>query len=399
MSMALLALAWAVSGAWFARDSVSAAAPDGTTAMLRFEPRRRSWPLIERALGDIPLVSNRPMTIRDIEPFIQGEFAVFIGPDSHRSVAIRTQERLIPPGLLDSFGMTMQRVKPGVFHLSDRLESVHGMGRGRGWSMPAAVWSGKKKLGVAVFNDGTRATIYGNDRFLELRLPDTNLPTMDPTGGEAILAALATPLLPNTDISWISIPFNAIAVPFDGPDAQTITNWVSGIGSVILGHDGAFLFAINKENFGEDEPKDVIRLAAALQSPKAQTWELPDKSRAMEIVADPSRMTVQSSVLSGHELLTVPMDDGRSMHALTSVDTLLIGNDRSLIQSWIDKAGRNRKDPCLGNFLFARLPELLAAADAVQDGYRPTLLTDVSRQFRSVGMNNGWMHTSVTLCY
>lgn len=394
-----IALSAAGSGWWFGRDTVSRAAPEGTAALLRFTPRASTWDLLESLSGDVALISNRPFTMRDIRTFTRGEFALFIGEDGHRSVAVRSRKDLLPAAMLDMYGITVQEVSDGVFLLSDRPESVSGFKSGGQFVIPPTPWSGLRRLGTAIFPDTPSAAIYGMTGRLEWRWPDLHIPTSDMKVTDGIIAFVSTPLLKNSQFLWMAPPLESMIVPLGGPNAETVGNWFSAPGNAVLTKSGGYLFSIHKDVFGPTDAKQLLRLVAALQLPAKTSWLLPDGTMATEIRSDPSKLAVETSVRSGHEVFSSVVSADLSMYAATVGDFIILSNDTELLESNINGNGKDEaNDPCIGNSMFIRLQDMVRGEGEDAHVPRPSILNDAARLFSSISMNTSWMQTKMVLC-
>ncbi|TAK04222.1 hypothetical protein EPO34_03690 [Patescibacteria group bacterium] len=392
------AMTWGVSGAWFGRDTLSAAAPEGTIAVARFTPRGGSWDVMGRTLGAFPLISNRSLTVLDIRPFVQGEFAIFFGPDGRRSLAVRSDDRHMPMAALDSQGIVVERIKRHVFLLSDQPQPIHGMPVRRAWNIPPAAWSGSRDIGSFSTADDLVGTMYvTRDASLEIRFLPKGLPSMSIPAYEGIIAYVATPLLPNLDLRWLSPSLSQLGVPLRGPEAESISTWTSGPGAILLGKNDRYLFSIEKSRLDGFAAQDVLRLSAAMQSPTTKDWLLPDNTKASEIIADPGKTTVESVVMAGHEVLGVLVRNGTILQTTEDRGNILFSNDPDLLQSWITESPRSQT-ACGGNVLFVDLPALVGLSAMFPDTIQPSVLSELAREFASVSVNNNWMQTTITFC-
>lgn len=401
LALCLMTVMGAAAGAgwWFGHDQVSRAAPEGTVGMLRFTPRPATWDLLESLLGDVALISNRPFTARDLRPFVSGEFALFIGEDGHRSLAVRMSKSRLPAALLDTYGVTTQQVSGSVFLLSDRPESVSGIKPAWPFTLPPAPWSGLRRLGVAVFPGSASARIYGMPGMMEWRWKDLGIPKADVRVTEDIMAFMSTPLLQNDLMAWMAPPLNSMVVPLGGPDAGTIGKWASAPGLAVLSKSGGYLLSINMETFGEQDPKRLLRMAAALQAPSKAPWLLEDGTSATEIRVDPTGFAVETSVRSGHEVFSSVISAELSMYAATLNDSVILTNDASLLDSQIEGKVKEKSDnPCVGNAIFIRLQDMIGDEGGAAHVPKPSILNDAARLFSSISLNTSWMQTKMTLC-
>lgn len=397
LSLACLSAATLAADAWFSRDMLSAAAPEGTAAMVRFTPTRGTWDDLDALLDGIPLISNRPATIRDIR-FVRGEFALFIGDDGHRSLGVRARREDLPQALFDAYGITVQEVSPASFLLSDRLESVSGLHAGRSLVLPPLPWSEMRRLGTVRLPDAPIGTLYASAQRIEVRFPSMDLPTTTLRPSDGMVGYIATPLLPNTGIEWMKPPFTSMVTPLQGPDIPMISRWTSGPGVVALRQDGGYLLAVEGDSFGPLAPKDLIRTIAALRTPILTPWVLQDGTRTRELRADPSQAAIETAVVAGHEVFSTPIGPQESLFATKTPERVILTNARDLLESMTSPMEDGADDPCTGNVSYLHLPSMLLSTPPSYDAPYPSITSELARLFPNISVNNSWMQTKIILC-
>lgn len=394
------ALLWFGSGWVFLHDTVSAAAPEGTMLAFRFTPGRSHWDRVEGVLGQIPLISNRPLTAEDIRPFTEGEFAEFVGTDGTRSLAIHASKGRLPRPMLDSLGITVTEVHPSVFLLTDRPAAVSGMKTKWSFIHPPAPWKRFSRIGTVAFADsGARGIMYATNNGAEWRLPYLPLPDTRslPIPSDA-LAVLSTPLLPNIDLTWLIRDIEIQAGALGAPDAETFTKLLNGAGGVVLTKDGGFLVVLNAEGFDETAQKNLLRLAAAMQTPSKTVWVLPDQSKTEEIQVDPSSVTVEEATVQGTNVLRIHEKDGHSLSSATKGGQFALTNTDRLLEDWLSGPTTRPTTACTSTTLAMDLRAMNDQAIRTVDGWRPMPFGLISQKFLTFSLSNEWRQTKIDLC-
>ena len=392
---------WFGSGWLFLHDTVSAAAPEGTVLALRFTPGRSHWDRVEGVLGQIPLISNRPLTTEDIRPFTEGEFAEFVSKDGTRSLAIHSSKDRLPRPMLDSLGITVTQVHSNVFLLSDRPTAVSGLKMKWALTLPPAPWKRFSRIGTALVSDmAARGVMYETQNGLEIRFGYLPLPKTDslPIPSD-LLAVLSTPLLPNTDFSWLIRDIEVQAGALGAPDAETFAKLLSGPGGVVLTKDGGFLVVMDAHDFDQTAQKNLLRIAAAMQSPVRTSWILPDQSKTEEILVDPSAVTVEEATVQGTSVLRVHEKNGHSLSSATQHGQFALTNTDALLDEWLSGRTERSATPCGSTTLAVDIRGMNDQSIRTVDGWRPLPIGLLSQEFSMFSLSNEWRQTKIELCH
>jgi hypothetical protein len=394
-------LMWTVSGWLSMQDTVSAAAPEGTVLALRFTPGRGGWDQVERTLGQIPLISNRPITTEGLRPFTQGEFALFVSADGTRSVAIHASKAALPRAELDALGIMVSEVHPNVFLLSDRPLATSGVKMKWSFTLPPAPWQGFSRIGTAYVADADASgPVYATPFGLEIRLRNLALakPSGLPVPNDAV-AVLSTPLLPNIDFDWLIKDIEIQTEALGAPSTDTFKQLLGGTGGVVLTKGGGFLVVMNAANFDLPAQKNLLRLAAAMQSPTKTPWILPDNSQADEILVDPSSVTVEEATVQGTDVLRVHGKNGNALSSASKDGHFALTNDDALLESWLAGSATKPNGPCGSSILSLDVRAANENALRAPDGWRPLPIGLLSEQLSMFSLNTEWQQTKLDLCH
>ncbi len=391
---------------WYGRDTTSAAAPEGTVVVLHLNLSHFSWDDANRAFRNVPLVSNRPLTIDDIRPFTRGELSLFIDEDGTRSVAIRSSKKDLPTRLTDSLGIIAKDMGKGVYLLSDRplarmdwnpphvwLSSLHS---------PFSSHIGSIHLLGA---DGMSGAVYASKEELSVRLPKQRLSKLSWRHiPEGTIAAMSTPALPNADISGVSMAMDAVLSSYQTPSVSNISSQIlAKSGMAILTHDGnAFHFLIisDDSSFTRDQQRKMIQVAAALQTPRIEAFQLPDTSTAKEIIVDPSYSTVEEITIAGTLVSRTSTSEGGYFYLANKDETFAISDDQSLVEFWLASKNPSKKiAACHANSLFLNVRSMMATSATFLSARSLNTLNQLGNQFSIIGVEEKWLHTVIHSCY
>lgn len=379
---------------WFQRDTTSKTAPVGTTTAVHFAINRANQDDIERLLSSFPLVSNRSITLRDIKPYLYGEFSLFLTSEGIHSVTIRSKKSSIPFDILDSLGILVEEVGKNLFLLSDRpvarsnwnpphnlLRSFHFPFKTR----IADLYELESNRYSAVYSSNKQVTIRAD------KLPFSELPLKYIP--KSTIAAIATPifsinmneLLPNT---------------FDLSQLKEILNTQ---GYLILAQDEKntrFLFSGETINFDKDQQHKLIKASASFKQPLQQNFDLPDMTTATEIIVDTSLSTIEETTISGSLVSRIATSAGEYIYAVEKDKNFAVTNSEELLNFWL-------KEPILddstlklsGNIAFLNTDLFINDQSSEQKTSSNELLLLLSDRFETISINNGLLFSTITLNY
>lgn len=396
-------MAWRVSTAWFTRDTVFLAAPVGTMAEIRFTPGKNDWETLLSYFGDTPLISGRALSLRNIAPITNGEFAVFIGEDGRTSVAIRSKG--IPEDMLDSMGIVVQSPSKTVYLLSDRIlplqtdpSSPNGISRlirtqdgelrlfpkGEGKSVSYPIRLSHEALSIRLNGEKTVAAPW---KFIP----------------EGTLLALSTP-------EWTENE----TLPILSQVTEVWGERIKEVFSPILDKQGKksslFLWRGSAEGkpilISGDTSEDpsglqaVLRVLAAASEPNTRTLTLPDTTNVKEWYADPSSVSVETLTRSGVPVYRA-VGDLSTYFAAQKEGRFVLTNTDAALSLWLGEPDKEAKPLSCSYALYADL-------STYEDGVRNTLQLNTPNLFslfvnelpylRIEAGSNPWMRFTKERC-
>ncbi len=390
---------------WYGRDTTSSSAPQDTAVVLHFLPNLLTWDATERVLDKIPLVSNRPLTTDDIQPFARGEFSLFVATDGTRSVAVRAAKADLPTSELDALGIIVQETAPGVILLSDRP-----MARS-GWN-PSHIWFGSvhfpwnPRIGSMYVPGETdlSGAIYATKGQTTIRLPKQHLSVLPwKTVPESTIAVMSTPALPNTNVDGVTNAIDTILSSYQTPSAAFLaSHLLSNKGTVILVKNKDFvdyLLTTSSVQFKKESQEKLVQMAAALQIPRIQPLVLPDNSVADEIIVDPSLTTIEETTVAGTIVSRASSREGGYVFSSELDEIVTITNSQALLDFSLGEKKTGVRPLCSSNAAFVDVRSLLDLSKDSMHARSAALLSVLANTYGVIGLDEGYFHTTIHLCY
>ncbi|MEI6511235.1 MAG: hypothetical protein WCO25_04300 [Candidatus Uhrbacteria bacterium] len=395
----------AAATVWYGRDTTSSSAPQDTAVVLHFAPNRLTWDATKRVLAHIPLISNRPLTADDIEPYAHGEFSIFIASDGSRSVAIRATKGELPTKTLDALGIIVQDSAPGIVLLSDRP-----MAR-MAWK-PKHVWFGSihfpwnAHIGSLYVPDDAAlsGSIYASKAGMDVRLAKQRLSTISwKVVPDGTIAALSTPALPNTDVNGVTSAIDTILSSYAASTATIVASHIlSNQGAIVLTKNAGkfdYLFVTTAKDFANSDQQKFIQTAAALQIPRIQALTLPDNTIAKEMIVDPSLTTIEETTVAGTIVSRASSRDGGYLFAAEQSETVSITNSQNLLDFSLSAKKTGAKLPCSSNASFMDIRSVLELSKGSVHARTAALLSILANTYGTIGIEEGVARTTIHLCY
>lgn len=319
------------------KDTLTVAAPENTVAALHFSPNQKTWEQTEAFLHNIPLISDRGITIQDVKTYIYGGFSLFIQEDGTTSLAIRAKKEQVPESFLDTHQITIQEVDTSTLLLSSSLIPISGL------KEPEQVKKSLFKFGAKKI---ATLTVKQNDIFIQGPIFTTkneafiHLPTQEiaPIPLEAVpsstFAVMSTPAWTNNE----SLLSNSVLSFLESDNAINFSDFVSALSSngfLLLAQEenqNSFLVKILDPSLSKEGIVSMLRTSAAILSAKTQDWTLEDGDIVEEIVSDGSAISIEEIVLSGRSVTRIPTTDATYLYYASFNDETYITNDEGLLQ-------------------------------------------------------------------
>lgn len=387
----------ALSTIWFTRTSLRAITPSNTAAALHLTPSHSSWPSLIDRFGNMPLISNRSLSLGDLSAFTQGAVSLFFLKDGSQAVGIRSNHRLLPQEMLDKAGILVEEQKPGHFLLSSKSLTLEPKDPAFSWRL-GAIGSFEESTGLSM-------PLYFGRNHAELRGPRmelARLPDQIPTDSILYLAMLP---LPNVDIQPLLFAYARLTEPLTAGLIPTFlgSDLLQGGLIALIEEDEMPSFLLKVDNLAEtsEESLSILKMAAALQSPRQNTFLLQDNSRVEEIIVDPESVTVEESHIEGEKILRAQTTHGRQLLQTEKTMPFLFSDSEPLIRTLLGDSSNIpiMNPPCRATNTFISLPKLLSLTERDDQYYQPSLLRSFSEKHSAFALTSTPFSTQFRLCF
>ncbi len=396
---------WSVGAAVLSRDTVSTAAPEGTILVAHIRLNRKTTePILDR-LSEFPLISNRAVTLSDLIPYIHGEVSLFVEADGHRSIAVRTSKQGISSDFLTAHALIQQQVTQQVVFLSDRLTATGSWKPDSPWIFPfSKPWH--THMGTLYMPNETlhsSAELYlaktGIDIALKTTWPAQTPPKAIPDG---TFALLSTPVMTNVSVDSVTQAIDQLIPANEGiTSTALLSDVLTQPGQIILTADTrgtGYLFTTNSPTWSQAARETLLKTVSAVAIPLEKAWELPDQTRVMELIIEPSSIKPEELTISGTIVQRAPTIHGFIF--ITEKNGIsAITNREELLMFWLDpQVPTQPATACAGGMLYLSLNHWLSTITSGSQDRTFSLVQIMSTIFPEVSAENTWNGSVIHLC-
>ncbi|MFA6132138.1 MAG: hypothetical protein WC702_03725 [Patescibacteria group bacterium] len=343
----LVLVPFTLANLWVSRDTVSSFAPEGTLAIIHLTPSRQAWTKLINDFGGLTLISDRSITIRDLAGLKTKEISIFYLQNNASAVAIRTRERNLQREILNSYGISVQKLGRNRWLLSNR-PLPYSVDSKTTWSL-SSIWP--RTLGT-VRLDGFLGQITANKRGYSLDTPKIKKVTsLLPNLPEAVTAAVSFQPNSKTDLSAIFLRFDTLLDPLGTIKSEEIAQKMEENGGMVLLTNSDFLIETTLESSFLSQ---ILQTAAVFRSPIVKTMPMPDGSFVQEMFIDQTGAEFSSIWINGSEVKSTKTENG-SFFALDGEKTDIISSDQALLEDYLNKKQEKTNAVCGQKKLFAYL--------------------------------------------
>lgn len=400
--LVLTAFSAHTSSLWINRNTVFAAAPDGTQSAVHFLLNKSTQPILTKTLGTIPLISNRDITFEDITPFTHGEFALFLNEDKTRSLAIRTTQQEIPSQIFDAKHIVVQEIKPNVLLLSEKLQPVSGLKVHT--SLHNLLPSFSSTLG-SYFEKGFKNTtkISFSESEISIEIPKeskiSSLKQIAKVPNNTFLV-LSTPVLSMSEsIQSLTQAFSGLTDPLlKEPLEKIFVNISQNNGLFALSNSEESSFYISSDyQPSQEERAHFVQTILAIKHPNTKALSLADGSKITEFISDPSLISLEERTIEGKVFLHATT--GISSLFISKNDGFILSNSEDSIREWIQPSEESKTAMlCHANIGFMKISDVFNSENYSLEYYSNDLLYQLSTRFQSIGLRALKNKSFITLC-
>ncbi len=338
-------LSWRIVDVFLTRNTVFEAAPEHTVAMIRFHPSQKTWDNLVRLFDQTPLISNRPITIKDIQPFIKGEFAVFFDEQGGKSLAIKASEKEIPKDLFDKFGISIQKINRHLFLLSETLMPIGGKPEGIRSRSSFFSWGTIGNLSLKI-NESMwiSGPISQKNGQMSIAFPNPGIKNGEKINvPETTLAALSIQGLTLFDNKIISTSLGNL-IELENEFFPILEKNTEGALNILLTKDESsenyqYLLSL-KTSKNKEEIIHFLKQIVASNEPTLENWGLEDGSRVYEMIVDPSNISYEEINIAGVPIIRFSLKNGEKIHFWQNNDNVILCNSSDLIGEYLGQESK-----------------------------------------------------------
>lgn len=381
---------------WFNRDSLSGYAPNNTSATIHLFLSKQAWTKFFTDFKNLPLISNRSLTISDLASFKPKEISIFILSDNSSAVAIRVNEQDLPKELLNSYGINLQNLGQNRWLLSSQPLPFSAKSQTT-WSL-GSIWPGTLgKINTNNFTGYIRSKKTGYViNIPKLETTRNKLPALP---DNTIIASVIQPKT-NLSISSVTQQIDLLLAPLESIKSTNLIQTIQENGGIILlsqktdNPKGADFLIETK--LDSSSLSQTLQISTAFKNTTTKKMEMPDGSTADEILINPSSVEFTSIWVGGEEVKSAETENG-SLFTLDREETDLIASNQQLLEDYLLKKIEKNKPGCgsKNNLIYLR-PKLINASIFSDHNFVPSVsLLEIVLRFEEISIS----HNKIYLCY
>lgn len=345
--LSLFLIPFILTKLWFTRDTLSSYAPEGTVAVIHLNPSRQAWTKITNDFNNLPIISERSLTIKDLAALKAAEISIFLLENNQSAAAIRTSEKNLQREILSSYGINVQKIGRNRWLLSNSLLPYSTESK-TSWSFKS-IWP--KTIGI-VYLDKFVGQIKINKNGYSISTPNIKSVTnLLPNLPESVTAAVSFQPGLNIDLSSAFERFDTLLNPLQTIKSGEIAEKIKeNGGSIILTNNGFLIETVFESSF----LSQIIQTASAFQNPTTKDMLMPDGSIVKEMFIDKTGTNFESVWINGSEAKSVTTENGYFL-AFDGEKTDILTSDKALLEEYLNKKQEKNSTVCGQKKIFAYL--------------------------------------------
>jgi len=346
--LAVFAATTFLANLWFNRDSLSGFAPKGTVATIHLTPNQKQWERLLQDFSNVPIISNRSLTIKDLVNYKPSELSILVLPNNQTAVAIRTLEKNLPLDVLSSLDVTKQKLGSSRWLLSSEVidfSQNHSTKLNFG-----SIWP--NNLGTITLSGVSGAISVQKTGYSFANQTKTNPSLWLPPLPTETIAAAVMPKNQNTDFSNLFQRFGLLLNPLEIIQSQDLQQALKNADSLILlakfeetPEQTDFLI---KTTLDFSTVAKLIQTSAALQNPVEQPLLLPDGSTSQEIVINKNPAETETVTINGKNVNKISTKNGEIFY-LTEENNSIIASNQKLLEDFLLSSDQKKQTFCGSN--------------------------------------------------
>ena len=397
--ISILFTTYTLSTLWFTRPSLLKAAPINTEVAINIISTKSNTTSLVQYLNNIPLISNRSLTINDLKSYINRGFVLFINKDGSRSIALNTKINDLPIALFDSHSVVIQEIDKNTVLLSERLMPIGEMLVKKNIKR-AIPFINKKLLATIYTSDNKTGVVYKTTNSIEIVINDIKISSINRSLPNNTIAFLSTPVLTKNDDLLESLLGNT--------DSAMNSLSVKKILVDILNSNGNFLITETDKNIDilvesdlnieESERINLIKTIVSTQNPILKVTKLDDGTEMQELIIQPELLSVEEITMMGHEIIRIS-NKNTGPYFINKNGNLLFSTNEANLRFWLNKdLNESMLKICDANSIGILLDPFLKSIKSEVSSIKPINFYDMLSKFNSIGVKAQKNSVKISFC-
>ncbi|MBT5808307.1 hypothetical protein HOI18_03465 [Candidatus Uhrbacteria bacterium] len=378
---------------WLSRTTIFAAAPDNTVAAIQLILNKRTLEHQLNLLGNIPLISNRSLTIKDLTPYTHGEIGWFFTESGSHMVAVRSSDDL-PEELLKNYGVTQKRVNSTVLLLSESLVSVSGMEER---TIIHVFPSLSKQLGQISFpsTDIDGSLVIKGDQYRILFNKGIKTKNEVRVMTDTALS-LSTPELPKQVMEQMnSLVKGIVPIGNDSLVSDVVSMFSGNLSYLLNTSDSGNSYVIHGQIDDQVDVPTLIQEISAQNSPSIEQTQLQDGTTMETLHSDPDLISLEEVSVDGNTILR-----SDTLYTHENTGYLTVSDNQEMLTRWITEPEGDQIDlgNCSANILYLNPARLLSQAQTQSMSGSVGIFSSLLSRFSHVSVETKKDSTVIRLC-
>ncbi|MFH1089508.1 MAG: hypothetical protein V1716_03730 [Candidatus Uhrbacteria bacterium] len=394
--LAFVLISVVLANVWFNRDTLSGYAPDNSTTTVHLYLSKQTWTKLLTDFGNLPLITDRPLTIRDLASYKPSEISIFILENNTSAVAIRTSEDNLPKEILTSYGINLQKLGRNRWLLSSQPLPFSIKGQ-TSWSL-GSIWPGT--LGKIQLSDFS-GFIRGGKTGYSVEIPKTKITGSKlPSLPDNTVMAAVIQSNTNLTVSPLTHQIDQLLEPLGSVQSEDLVKKLQENGGLVLlsekadGVEGSDFLIETK--LDSTVLSQILQISAAFKNTTTEKMEMPDGSTAEEMIVNPSLVEFVSVWIGGEEAKSVQTAAGQILTLDREAADIITSNSQLLEAYLLKKTEKNQPSCGSKNNLIYLKPKLINQSFFGDHNFVPSpTLLEIALRFEKITLDDH----KINLCY
>ena len=150
-----------------------------------------------------------------------------------------------------------------------------------------------------------------------------------------------------------------------------------------------FLITTKQEDADLETLLQRFKMLASLQNPQVSNWQIQDGTILKELTIDPSRIALETIMISGNPIYRYPINEGEYLYLSNSEKATIFSNNEELLRFWFTKEldTSSTNISLLENALFLNLEAFSEIFMKSSTFKQSSSLFQIQKMFSSIGID------------